>query len=142
VAALFVDTSALVQYYYPEKESKRIEEQILSSQHIYISGLSITEMASALMKKIRNRELAKTQEMLIWNTFMDDLQTSQIELIFPEDRHYFRAADIIREFGVKYGIKTLDALQLATAHGLSACRFLCTDKILSKLAVEIGIKLV
>ncbi|MFH1703088.1 MAG: type II toxin-antitoxin system VapC family toxin [Nitrospirota bacterium] len=142
MAALFVDTSALVQYYYPEKESKRIEEQILSSQHIYISGLSITEMASALMKKIRNRELAKAQEMLIWNTFMDDLQTSQIELIFPEDGHYFRAADIIREFGVKYGIKTLDALQLATAHGLSDSRFLCTDKVLSKLAVEMGIRLV
>lgn len=142
MTALFVDTSALVQYYYPGKESKRIEEQILNSQHIYISGLSITEMASALMKKMRNRELAKTQEMLIWNTFMDDLQARQIELIFPDDRHYFRAVDIIREFGVKHGIKTLDALQLATAHGLSTARFLCTDKVLSKLAVEMGLRLV
>ena len=142
MTALFVDTSALVQYYYPEKESEPIEEQILKSHHIYISGLSITEMSSALMKKIRNREISKTQEMLIWNTFMDDLQTEQIELIFPDDRHYFRAADIIREFGSKHGIKTLDALQLATAHGLSTARFLCTDKVLLKLATEMGIRLV
>ena len=142
MTALFVDTSALVQYYYPEKESERIEKQILKSQHIYISGLSITEMASALMKKIRNRELPKTEEILIWNTFMEDLQTRQIELIFPEDRHYLRAADIIREFGVKYGIKTLDALQLVVAHGLSTARFLCTDKVLLNLAVEMGIRLV
>lgn len=139
--ALFVDTSALVQYYYPEKESVRIEEQLLRSQHFYISGLSITEMSSALMKKVRNRDLTKTQEMLIWNTFMDDLQTGQIELVFPDDRHFYKASDIIREFGAKHGIKTLDALQLAIAHGLGTGKFLCTDRTLSKLAVEIGMKL-
>jgi len=141
VPALFVDTSALVQYYYPEKESERIEAQLLKSQRIYISGLSITEMSSALMKKVRNRDLTKTHGMLIWNTFMDDLQTGPIELIFPDDRHFYKAADIIREFGAKHGIKTLDALQLAVAHGLGTAKFLCADRALSKLAVEIGIRL-
>ena len=138
--ALFIDTSALVKYYYPEEESERIEGQILKARHIYISGLSITEMASALMKKVRNRELTKTQEMLIWNAFMDDLQAGQVELIYPDERHFYKASDIVREFGAEYGIKTLDALQLAVAHGLGAVKFLCADKILLKLAAEMGIR--
>ena len=94
------------------------------------------------MKKVRSTELTKTQEMLIWNTFINDLQTGQIELIFPDDRHFYKASDIIREFGAKHGIKTLDALQLSIAHGLGTARFLCADKALSRLAVEMGIRLV
>jgi len=57
--ALFVDTSSLVKFYYPEKDSDRIEKIILSSEQIYLSGLSIVEIASALMKKVRIKELKK-----------------------------------------------------------------------------------
>lgn len=64
-----------------------------------------------------------------------------MDLIRLDERHYFKASDIIREFGAKFGIKTLDALQLAAAHGLDNTRFLCSDKLLSKLAVEMGMRL-
>ncbi len=140
MSIIFADTSALVKFYYPEKDSDRIEEHLLKSKQIYISSLSIVEIASALMKKVRNRELTKTQEMLIWNEMLDDLQTRQMEVIFLDERHYFKAADIIREFGIKYGIKTLDALQLAVAQGIDNTKFLCTDKLLSNLSEEIGIR--
>ncbi|MBI5379706.1 MAG: type II toxin-antitoxin system VapC family toxin [Nitrospirae bacterium] len=139
---IFADTSALVKYYYPEKDSEKIEGYLLSSRHLYISSLSIVEMASALMKKVRNRELKKTQEMHIWNALLDDLQTGQMEMVFLDERHYFKAADIIREFGTRRGIKTLDALQLAIAHDLGHAKLLCADELLSGLAVEMGIRLV
>ncbi len=142
MSGVFVDTSALVKFYYPEEDSDKIEASILTSRLIYISNLSIVEMASALMKKVRNREIETTKELLIWNTLLDDLQTGHIEIISLDERHYFRASDIIREYGTDYAIRTLDALQLAAAQSVGDIRFLCTDKALLKIAGKMGIKTV
>lgn len=140
--ALFVDTSSLVKFYYPEKDSDRIEKIILGSEKIYLSGLSIVEMASALIKKVRLRELKKRQEMLIWNAFMADLQTREVGIIFPDEGHYHKAAGFIREFGEDYGLRSLDSLQLAVAHGLEKAVFLSSDSALSQVAEEIGMTVV
>lgn len=140
--SIFIDTSALVKFYYPEPESDRIEAILLRAEQIYISSLTIVEMASALSKKIRMGDLKKEQETVLWTTFLDDLQTGQMEIVTLDERHYFKAADMLREFGGKYGIKALDSLHLSVAHSLHNSRFLCSDKTLSKVASKIGIKLV
>ena len=97
-------------------------------------------MASVLSRKIRTGELKKEEEAVLWNTFLDDLQTVKMEVITLDDRHYFKAADLIREFGGKYGIKTLDSLQLSVVHGLHHATFLCSDKTLAKVALKMGIR--
>lgn len=140
--SIFIDTSALVKFYYPEPESDRIEAILLRAEQIYISSLTIVEMASALSKKIRMGDLKKEQETVLWTTFLDDLQTGQMEIVTLDERHYFKAADMLREFGGKYSIKVLDSLHLSVAHSLHNSRFLCLDKTLSKVASKIGIKLV
>lgn len=137
---LYVDTSALVKFYYPEADSKKIEELILKAPRIIISNLSIVEMASALSKKVRTGELESHKESLVWNCFLDDLHANQVEMVAIDERHYSKAADLIRTFGKEYGIKTLDSLHLAIAHNLPGAVFLCSDKILTKLAKKIGIK--
>ncbi len=139
---LFVDTSSLVKYYYPEEGSDDIEQRLLKARRVHISGLSIVETASALMKKVRQGELVKKDEMLIWNTFLDDLGTDSMEVVYLTARHYEKAADIIREFGATWGIKTLDALQLAVAHGIGNVKFLSSDTVLAGLAAEMGLKVV
>lgn len=141
MSCIFVDTSALVKFYYPEPDSDKVEAILLQSKRIYISSLAIVEMASALSKKVRTRELEKEQEAVIWNTFLDDLQTGQMEVVAVDDRHYFKAADLIREFGGKYGIKALDSIHLSVAHSLHDAKFLCSDKTLAKVASRMGIKL-
>ncbi|HBR16990.1 MAG: hypothetical protein A3G39_00315 [Deltaproteobacteria bacterium RIFCSPLOWO2_12_FULL_43_16] len=141
MSSLFVDTSSLVKFYYPEPDSDKVEAVLLQSERIYISSLTIVEMASALSKKVRTRELEKEKEAVIWNTFLDDLQTGQMEVITVDDRHYFKAADLIREFGSKYGIKALDSIHLSIAHSLHGAKFLCSDKTLAKVALKMGVKL-
>lgn len=142
MAELFVDTSSLVKYYYPEEGSADVERSHLNARKVYLSGLSIVETASALMKKVRQGELVKKDEMLIWNTFLDDLGAGSMEVVYLTARHYDKAADIIREFGASHGIKTLDALQLAVAHGIGTAKFLSSDKVLAGLAAEMGLKIV
>jgi len=140
--SIYVDTSSLVKFYYPEADSDNIEAVLLKADRIHISYLTVVEMASAMSKKVRMNELKKDMETVIWNTFLDDIQTATVELIALEERHYLKASDFIREFGGKYGIKTLDALQLSVAHSLRYSAFLCSDTALSRLAAKIGIKLI
>ncbi len=142
MSSVYVDTSSLVKFYYPEAESDNIEAVLIKTDRIYISYLTVVEMASALSKKVRMGELNKNLEIVLWNTFLDDLQTTKIDLLLIEERHYLKAADFIRQLGSKYGIKTLDAIHLSIAHSLRDSKFLCSDKILSVVAAKIGIKLI
>ncbi|HLF86759.1 MAG TPA: type II toxin-antitoxin system VapC family toxin [Nitrospiria bacterium] len=140
--SIFIDTSSLVKFYYPEVDSNKVESLLLESDLIYISYLTVVEMASALQKKVRIGDLKKHMCTVIWNTFMDDLDAEKIELIPIADRYYFKAADLIKEYGGRYGIKTLDSLQLSVASSLHDPMFLCSDKRLNKVASLIGINLV
>lgn len=138
--SLFVDTSALVKFYYPETGSDRVESLLLEAECVYLSQLAAVEMASALSKKVRMGDLSKQRERVLWKAFLDDLDTDKIALVSLEDQHYIRAADLIREFGGRYGIKTLDALQLALAHSLRHSLFLSADKNLARIASRMGIR--
>jgi predicted nucleic acid-binding protein len=140
--SVFVDTSALVKYYYPEKDSDRIEHLLLTARRVCISSLSVTETASALMKKVRTGELKKTDELLIWNTFLDDLGTGRIDVLLPDERQYERAADIIRKLGARHGIRTLDAIQIAVAQSAGDVSFLCADKVMAAVAEKVGMKVI
>lgn len=139
MAPLYVDTSALVKFYYPEENSDRVEELLLKSERVYISDLTMVEMASALTQKVRTGDLNKRAETVIWTAFLDDLHVGTVEMVHLLERHHFKAIEIIRKFGGKHGIKTLDALHLSIAHGLPDASFLCSDKILLRIATAMGI---
>ena len=141
MTSVYADTSALVKFYYPEQGSDSVEEVLLGADRVYISQLTIVEMASALMQKIRTGDLTKRAETMIWTAFQDDIDAGNVELVQLQDRHYLKAADIIREYGKSHGIKTLDALHLSIAHGLQSASFLCADKALVRIAAAMGIKL-
>jgi len=139
MAPLYVDTSALVKFYYPEEHSDRVEELLLRADRVYISDLTMVEMASALTQKVRTGDLSKRAEAVIWTAFLDDMHAGTVEMVHLLESHHFKAVNIIREFGGKHGIKTLDALHLSIAHGLPDASFLCSDKVLLRIAKAMGI---
>jgi predicted nucleic acid-binding protein len=110
VGSIFVDTSALVKYYYPEEGSERVESLLLKAEGVYLCQVATTEFASALMKKIRTGNLEMEAQVLIWNTFLDDLDSRQMQLISLDERYYRKASEIIRGYGHKEGIRTFDSL--------------------------------
>jgi predicted nucleic acid-binding protein len=139
MAPLYVDTSALVKFYYPEEGSDRVEELLLKADRVYISDLTMVEMASALTQKVRTGDLSKRAETMIWTAFLDDMNAGTVEMAPLLERHYSKAANIIREYGGKHGIKTLDALHLSLAHSLRDSSFLSSDKILLRIATAMGL---
>lgn len=141
MTSVYVDTSALVKFYYPEQGSDSVEDALLGADRVYVSQLTMVEMASALMQKIRTGDLTKRAETVIWTAFQDDMNAGKVEMVHLHDRHYLKAADVIREYGKAHGIKTLDALHLSIAHGLQHVSFLCSDKVLVRIAAAMGIKI-
>jgi predicted nucleic acid-binding protein len=138
MAPLYVDTSALVKFYYPEEGSDRVEELLLKADRVYISDLTMVEMAAALTQKVRTGDLSKRAETMIWTAFLDDMNAGTVEMAPLLERHYSKAANIIREYGGKHGIKTLDALHLSLAHSLRDSSLLSSDKILLRIATAMG----
>lgn len=136
--SIFVDTSALVKYYYPEEGSERVESILLKAEGVYLCQVATTEFASALMKKIRTGKLEMEAQVLIWNAFLDDLSSKQMQIITLDERHYQKAAEIIRGYGQKEGIKTLDSLQLVAAFDVYDAKFLSADNFLSDFASRMG----
>jgi predicted nucleic acid-binding protein len=139
MASVYVDTSSLVKFYYPEEGSDRVEDILLSSDRVYLSHLTVVEMASALNMKVRTGDVTKRTEAVIWSAFQDDLHAGKVEMVHLHERHYAKAVETIRKYGTSHGIKTLDALHLAVAHGLPQAAFLSSDKPLLRIARAMGI---
>ena len=137
---IFVDTSALVKFYYPEQGSEEVETVLLNARRVYLCQIATVEFASALMKKVRTGTLEMTAHALIWNAFSADLDAGPMEIVSLGWRHYKLATDIIMEYGEKHGIRTLDSLQLAAAFDVQDAVFFSDDNILSAVAAKIGFK--
>lgn len=137
---MFADTSALVKRYYPEADSAVFERRMLRAEFIHLSALSITELASAMMRRVRMKEMTAGDEVLVWGAFNEDLQSEQVVVTVAERHHYEQAADIIRRLGDCIPIRALDALQLAVALSVGAEVFLCADKNAAAAAKALGLR--
>jgi len=109
----YIDTSVLVAYYCPEPISETAEKLILSSKRPCISSLTEVELASALSRKVREKNLSLDDGNKIFNKFQSHLEQSFYGLTAVEDRHYQTAKTWIVQFSTP--LKTLDALHLAVA---------------------------
>ena len=136
----FVDTSALVKFYYPEAGSEAVESLLLSAEKVVISSLSPVEVASSLARRQRERLLDKGAETRLWNAFQDDLRSDKIEVLTLDDEVTARAATLVRDLGSQEGLRALDALQLAAAMTRRRATFLSADQRLSKIAAIVGLR--
>lgn len=114
----YLDTSALVKYYFTEPGSKWIknliddQDTITRSRHhlIVIASASITEIAAALAILQRRGFLSKRQFHTEYNRFLNDL-VSRIIVIDVIGHDLYQAAELCQI----YPLKAYDALQLAVA---------------------------
>jgi len=136
---LFLDTSVLVKYYYPETDSEQVEEAILQAEQIYICSLAVVELASALMRKYRMKELTNADKSIIWEAFLSDLKAENVEVISLTDEDFFSASELILRHGNRDSLRALDSLQLAAALKVKGAVFMTADKDLQKVATTVGL---
>ena len=145
MSSYFFDTSAIIKVYHKELGTPQVEEIYEDANNkIFISQLTKVEFISTIYKKYRANEINQEALDKAKNIFSQDCE-ERFTLIGSFLSHHLKdsSMEIIESYGMKMGIRTLDALQLAFFKQISEnnCYFVCADKTLNKIAEEIGLNI-
>ena len=123
----FLDTSALAKLYRQEAGTEVVERLFADreSQH-FISRLSIAELTSALVLKVRTGELSSQGMRVAQRRLEADLGRRRFLVGAVRDEHFRHAQELLLKHGAREALRTLDALQLAVAIGLRSTGFVST----------------
>lgn len=110
---LFFDTSALVKYFHLETGTDQVVSLIEEpTNDIWVSDLARIEFISALHRKFRRGDIDDLQLQEILATF--DLEWAQMNHQPISDAVIAQADELMRHKAKQYGLRALDALQLAS----------------------------
>ncbi len=113
---LFIDTSALVKLYHTEKGTERlwnILEENKNNLFISVSKVSITEVHSAFMKKVRTNEIKRDDAISALDFFK--LDVDKFNVISLNDNLIDVSIDLILHYSEQKNLRSLDSLQLSSA---------------------------
>ena len=138
---LFFDTSAFVKYLVDEKGTEEIRELIEdSSNELYGLSLIRLETYSALFRRAKNNEIPHEKLVEMCRIIDEVLEYWVIDSVTDDVMR--EAEALIRKFGLGPGLRTLDALHLAS-FSLNAepdwC-FVCADSRLCDIVKTLGYK--
>lgn len=113
---LFIDTSALVKLYHQEDGSENLADFLKQYEVdlvITISDLSKIEFHSAFLKRVRMNEIDEQTVKEAFEEFEND--TIMMNIVDTDLQVKNAAISLLDNIAVTKSLKTLDALQLATA---------------------------
>jgi predicted nucleic acid-binding protein len=133
---VYLDASALVKLLVPEPESDALNEALVGADDVIISDLALTELASALGRRIREQRLAPPDARKIQRE-ADKLASAchRVELTPPIHRRAERLLLSVREVP----LRALDALHVATALTADAATLVTYDPRLRAAAAGQGL---
>ena len=133
---IYLDTSILAAYYYPEPLSEIIQNLVRVQAQPVVSSLSEVELMSALSRKIREGGLSVTDGERIAALFSQHLADDLYHRIPVSEQHYQMARDWLR--GFQTALRSLDALHLAVA-AAADLQLVTADKALASAATHLGV---
>jgi predicted nucleic acid-binding protein len=140
----FLDTSALAKLYHEEAGSEYVERIVSQPGSTgIVSRLSLIEMESVFAIKVRAGVLNENGRSIALRRLRADIARNRL-IVGPaiEPGHYRSAAKLLRLHGVSRGLRTLDALQLATALNMLEASWISVmisaDKRLCEVAEACG----
>lgn len=113
---IFLDTSALVKRYHPELGSDCVNAIFEDRNHSLVtSRLTITELQSAMMRRLRSGEIDLATIEAIRAHVLMEVRQRRILVMAVSPFHFMEAGRILMTLGQQASIRTLDAIQLACA---------------------------
>jgi uncharacterized protein with PIN domain len=113
---LFLDTTGVVKLYHDEPGSEKLDRFIEDNAvdlRLSISDIGVVEFHSAVFRRIRTRELDAEKADAIRSHFMHDLKLFGRVQVGQECID--KAIEVFEEFGSMVSLRSLDALQIASA---------------------------
>ncbi len=137
-ANIYFDTSALLPYYREEKSSPQVENLLREIQPpVLLSELTRVEMASAIGRWTRMKEIDEPQAALVENTFEQDVQSGFFLVRTLTSRHFRQAEKWLS--ARKTALRTLDALHIACCWNFQAKLITCDD-VMHEAAMLLGLE--
>jgi len=130
---LFLDSSALVKRYITEEGTEAVNQLCADAGEVAVSILCITEVLSACNRLFREEKINNEQYQWIKNELFLDIEQS---IVIDINHDVVKTSILCLEKG---SIRTLDALQVASAHSYECDLFLTSDKRQASCAEEIGL---
>jgi len=136
---LFFDTSALVKFFHKEQGTEKVTDLIGNSENeVWILDLAKLEFRSAVFRRFRSGQIEKDQLETALRYFTEQLLSFNVETIGPGVLK--EAENLLDEYGMDFGLRTLDALHLGAFQLVSENDwiFITSDKNLAKVAKAAG----
>ncbi|VEN74709.1 PIN domain protein [Candidatus Desulfarcum epimagneticum] len=139
---LFFDTSALAKIFHKEAGSEAVIGLIQNQNaELWISELARVELVSALHRRFRMHEINAEQLKTVLGILGKELKNFHSE---PLGSGVLAEAEkLIRDYAGTIGLRTLDALHLATFLLISETdwKFVVADNALLKAAAQLNIQI-
>ena len=140
---LYFDTSALVKFFHIEDGTHVVSDLIENSENkVHISELAKIEFYCALYRRFRNGDIDKGDLHQALDGFEIQIDTFHVErfgsAVIQE------AEKLLKKFGARYGLRTLDALHVATFSLISEDQwyFVSADKQLNEVVSALGYEVI
>ena len=132
---IYLDASALVKLFVPEEESDALNQALAGLTDVIVSDLALTEMASALSRRLREQRLTRAEAQRLYREASKlHASSHRAELTPPIHR---RAERLM--LSLTSPLRTLDALHLATALDAEAATVVTFDPRLRDAATSQGL---
>jgi len=133
---IYVDTSVLVAFYSPEPLSGKAERVVRGSDRPALCDLAQVEFASAVARKVRERELSPADGRRILARFRSHIDSGLYDRLALEPSHLEMARDWIGQ--LIHPLRTLDALHFAVAAS-AGLPLVTSDRILARAGRAFGV---
>lgn len=133
---VYLDTSALVKRYLPERNSEAFDAYFAELGPVHISRLTLVELRSTFARKRRQARLNPKQEMAAMNEVRTDIQNGLLSVAPSTDADFIEAFRLMDEL-TALPLRTLDALHLATASVLGTGVIATADDVMRRAAQQL-----
>jgi predicted nucleic acid-binding protein len=135
---LYLDTSALAKIYVQEPDSDALDAALTGRRDLLISELALTELTSALARRVREGQLDVTAGRRIYQQLFRDVRVGEYRLLDLTSATHREAERLLLTLGRLAPLRAADSLHLAVAALADAHALVTYDRQMHAAAVALG----
>jgi len=135
---LYLDTSALAKIYVQEQDSDALDAALVGRRDLLISELALTELTSALARRVREGQLDGTAGRRIYQQIFRDVGAGEYRLVDLTSATHREAERLLLTLGQHAPLRAADSLHLAAAALADARALVTYDRTLHAAALAFG----
>jgi uncharacterized protein len=112
---VYLDTSALAKLYLPESGSDEMEDALLGRRDVIVSDLAITELTSAIARRVRETDLTAAHARRIYQRVSSDVGAGEFRRAEITANSHREAERLLMGVGQRVPLRSADALHLGMA---------------------------